>query len=68
LPAALLEIAPRSSLLVNSRTLLTVQGKPVKTGLSLYRADRNRAVLHIPATSISCDMSAQRFHERLDLP
>jgi GntR family transcriptional regulator len=51
--AALLKIAPRSSLLVISRTLLTVQGKPVETGRSLYRADRYRAVLHIPAKNIS---------------
>jgi GntR family transcriptional regulator len=51
--AALLEVAPRSSLLVISRTLLTVEGKPVEAGLSLYRADRYRAVLHIPATNMS---------------
>jgi GntR family transcriptional regulator len=51
--AALLKITPRSSLLVISRTLLTVQGKPVETGRSLYRADRYRAVLHIPAKNIS---------------
>jgi GntR family transcriptional regulator len=49
--ARLLEITPRSSLLVISRTLLSVEGKPVETGLSLYRGDRYRAVLRIPATS-----------------
>jgi GntR family transcriptional regulator len=51
--AALLKISPRSSLLVISRTLLSVEGKPVETGHSLYRADRYRAVLHIPAQNIS---------------
>ena len=48
--AKILEIAPKSSLLVISRTLLTVEGKPVEAGLSLYRGDRYRAVLRIPAT------------------
>ena len=48
--AELLKISPRSSLLVISRTLLSVEGKPVETGLSLYRGDRYRAVLRVPAT------------------
>jgi GntR family transcriptional regulator len=51
--ASLLKISPRSSLLVISRTLLSVEGKPVETGRSLYRADRYRAVLYIPAKNIS---------------
>lgn len=50
--AELLKIAPKSSLLVISRTLLTVDGKPVETGISLYRGDRYRAVLRVPATAV----------------
>lgn len=50
--AVLLEIAPKSSLLVISRTLLSVDGKPVETGISLYRGDRYRAVLRVPATAV----------------
>jgi GntR family transcriptional regulator len=50
--AELLAITPKSSLLVISRTLLNVEGKPVETGLSLYRGDRYRAVLRIPATAL----------------
>ncbi len=50
--AELLNIVPKSSLLVISRTLLTVDGKPVETGISLYRGDRYRAVLRIPATAV----------------
>lgn len=50
--AELLKIAPKSSLLVISRTLLTVEGKPIETGISLYRGDRYRAVLRVPATSV----------------
>jgi GntR family transcriptional regulator len=49
--AELLEIVPRSSLLVISRTLLDVEGKPVETALSLYRGDRYRAVVRLSATS-----------------
>lgn len=50
--AALLEVAPRSSLLLISRTLWSVEGKPVETARSLYRGDRYRAVLRIPATTV----------------
>jgi GntR family transcriptional regulator len=50
--AELLEIAPRSSLLVISRTLWSVDGKPVESAHSLYRGDRYRAVLQIPATTV----------------
>jgi GntR family transcriptional regulator len=50
--AKLLEISPRLSLLVISRTIRTVQGKPVEASLSLYRGDRYRAVLNIPATIV----------------
>lgn len=46
----LLQIAPRSSLLVVSRTLLDTQERPVELAHSLYRGDRYRAVLTIPAT------------------
>jgi GntR family transcriptional regulator len=49
--AKLLEIAPKSSLLVISRTLLSVEGTPVETGISLYRGDRYRAVIRIPGNS-----------------
>jgi GntR family transcriptional regulator len=50
--AELLEIATKSSLLVISRTLLSVDNKPVEAGISLYRGDRYRAVLRIPATAV----------------
>jgi GntR family transcriptional regulator len=50
--AELLEIAPRSSLLIISRTLWSVEGKPVETACSSYRGDRYRAVLRIPATEV----------------
>ncbi len=47
----LLKIAPRSSLLVIARILLSVEGKPVEVAHSLYRGDRYRAVLRILATT-----------------
>ena len=50
--AKLLEISPRLSLLVISRTIRTVERKPVETSVSLYRGDRYRAVLSIPATVV----------------
>jgi GntR family transcriptional regulator len=50
--AELLEMAPRVSLLVISRTLWDSGGKPVETAHSLYRGDRYRAVLSIPATTV----------------
>ena len=50
--AKLLEMSPRLSLLVISRTIRTVQGKPVEVALSLYRGDRYRAVLNVPATIV----------------
>jgi GntR family transcriptional regulator len=50
--AALLGIQPRASLLVISRTLWSSDGLPVETAHSVYRGDRYRAVLHIPATAI----------------
>ena len=50
--AELLEVTPRSSLLVMSRTLWSVDGKPVESAHSLYRGDRYRAVLQIPATTV----------------
>jgi GntR family transcriptional regulator len=48
--AEMLEIAPKSSLLIISRTLWSVEGKPVEVARSAYRGDRYRAVLRIPAT------------------
>jgi GntR family transcriptional regulator len=50
--AKLLEIQPRSSLLVISRTLWSTDNLPVEAGHSVYRGDRYRAVLRIPATSM----------------
>ena len=50
--AELLEIPPRLSLLVISRTIRTVEGKPVEASLSLYRGDRYRVILSIPATIV----------------
>ena len=50
--AELLQIAPRSSLLVMSRTLWSADGKPVESAHSLYRGDRYRAVLQIAATTV----------------
>lgn len=48
----LLEIPRRSSVLVISRTLWNVDGNPVETAHSVYRGDRYRAVLSIPATAV----------------
>lgn len=50
--AELLQITSRSSLLSISRTLWSVDGKPVEMAHSLYRGDRYRAVLQIPATTV----------------
>ncbi len=50
--AQLLEIRPRASLLVISRTLWSTDNLPVEVAHSVYRGDRYRAVLRIPATSI----------------
>jgi GntR family transcriptional regulator len=50
--AVLLEIQARASLLVISRTLWSTDGLPVETAHSVYRGDRYRAVLQIPATAI----------------
>lgn len=47
--ALLLGVGVRSSLLVVSRTLLDADEKPVELAHSLYRGDRYRAVLNIPA-------------------
>ncbi len=48
----LLEIPPRSPLLVISRTLWSADNEPVETAHSYYRGDRYRAVLRIPATTV----------------
>jgi len=50
--AELLEVNPRASMLVMSRTLWSTDGLPVETAHSVYRGDRYRAVLRIPATAI----------------
>lgn len=50
--AHLLMVAPRSPLLSITRVVNTVQGTPIEYGHSLYRGDRYRAVLRVPATSI----------------
>jgi GntR family transcriptional regulator len=50
--AELLGIHARASLLVMSRTLWSTDGLPVETAHSVYRGDRYRAVLHIPATAM----------------
>jgi len=50
--AELLEVQPRASLLVISRTLWSTDGLPVETAHSVYRGDRYRAVLRIPATAM----------------
>jgi len=47
--AQLLSVAVKSSLLVVSRTLLDADARPIETAHSLYRGDRYRAVLSIPA-------------------
>lgn len=50
--ARLLTIAPKSSLLCITRTVVTAQGVPIEFARSLYRADRYRAVIRVPATTI----------------
>lgn len=50
--AQLLEVQPRASLLAISRTLWSTDGLPVETAHSVYRGDRYRAVLRIPATAM----------------
>jgi GntR family transcriptional regulator len=50
--AELLSIQVRSSLLAISRTLWSTDGLPVETADSVYRGDRYRAVLRIPATEM----------------
>jgi GntR family transcriptional regulator len=50
--AELLEVNVRASLLVISRTLWSTDGLPVETAHSVYRGDRYRAVLSIPATAM----------------
>lgn len=50
--AKLLGIAPKSSLLVISRTIWNQDGLPVETAHSVYRGDRYRAVLSTPVTAI----------------
>lgn len=50
--ADLLEVPRNASLLAITRTLWSVDGKPVETALSVYRGDRYRAVLSIPTTTV----------------
>ncbi len=63
--AGLLEIAPKSSLLVVSRTLLDAEGRPVELAHSLYRGDRYRAVLTIPATGSGVQESVNLPRDRV---
>ncbi len=63
--AALLGITPRSSLLVVSRTLLDADGRAVELAHSLYRGDRYRAVLTIPATGTGVDESVNLPRDRV---
>jgi GntR family transcriptional regulator len=49
--SALLKTPPRASLLVIARTLWSADGDPVEAAHSIYRGDRYRAVLRIPATA-----------------
>ena len=51
--AELLNIPPRSALLVISRTLWGVDGAAVETAHSIYRGDRYRAAVRIPAAASS---------------
>lgn len=50
--AELLEVHARASLLVISRTLWSSDGLPVESAHSVYRGDRYRAVLQVPATAL----------------
>ena len=50
--ADLLDLPRNGSLLSITRTLWSVNGKPVETAQSVYRGDRYRAVLAIPATTV----------------
>ena len=63
--ASLLGIATKSSLLVVSRTLLDVDGRAVELAHSLYRGDRYRAVLMIPATRLGSDESVNLPRDRV---
>ena len=48
----LLQVQPRASLLVISRTLRSMDGSPLEAAHSIYRGDRYRAVIQINATAI----------------
>lgn len=50
--AELLDLPRNGSLLSITRTLWSANGKPVETAQSVYRGDRYRAVLAIPATTV----------------
>jgi GntR family transcriptional regulator len=50
--AKLLGVHSRASVLVMSRTLWSTDGLPVETAHSVYRGDRYRAVIRIPATDM----------------
>lgn len=50
--AELLDVNVRASLLAITRTLWNTDGTPVETAHSVYRGDRYRAVLSIPATEL----------------
>ncbi len=50
--AQLLDIQPRASVLVISRTLWSTDDVPIEVSHSVYRGDRYRAVLRIAATAL----------------
>jgi len=49
--AGLLLVPPRSSLLAITRTIMQADGTPIESAQTLYRGDRYRAVLRVPAGS-----------------
>lgn len=63
--AGLLGIAAKSSLLVVSRTLLDGEGRAVELAHSMYRGDRYRAVLTIPATGLDAQESVNLPRDRV---
>ena len=65
--AGLLAIAPRSSLLVVLRTLLDAEERPVEMAHSLYRGDRYRAVLTIPAMGPDAQQGGNLARDRVKL-
>jgi GntR family transcriptional regulator len=65
--AKLLGVKPQSSLLVVSRTLLDSDGTPVELAHSLYRGDRYRAVLTIPAVGAESPTNVNLPRDRIKI-